>query len=293
MPKISGLIFSADPIKETLATAKHLLEFTDEVVVLYAGTTSQYKKFANSIHDSRIKPHYGLKIGYPEPFRHYGIGFCKYDLIAMLDVDERFSSTATAKKLLNSREADIYKLWRHEITSKSSSNAIKTRQYRLFSKGSLAWRGMLHETPRILGKVADVPDRELNIIHNTGNSINYNKLNMVFPTERPASMAVREGYVGGAFENLGFMGTLKRTLDRYSEHKRNFSMLPHDNTEIIKELRKYGIMTYLGLDQKQGAERTISRYSSSKTQGIDLLIKMIFDRYAENKHAKKSIGRNK
>ena len=34
MPKISGLIFSADPIKETLATAKHLLEFTDEVVIV-------------------------------------------------------------------------------------------------------------------------------------------------------------------------------------------------------------------------------------------------------------------
>ena len=36
MAKISGLIFSADPIKDTLAAAKHLLEFTDEVVIIYS-----------------------------------------------------------------------------------------------------------------------------------------------------------------------------------------------------------------------------------------------------------------
>ena len=45
MPRISGLIFSADSIKDTIATAKHLLEFTDEVVIVYSKSYKDYKSF--------------------------------------------------------------------------------------------------------------------------------------------------------------------------------------------------------------------------------------------------------
>ena len=281
MPKISGLIFSADPIKETLAAAKHLLEFTDEVVVLYAGTTSQYKKFANSIHDGRIKPHYTLKIGYPEPFRHYGIGFCKYDLIAMLDVDERFSDTEAAKRLMDSGEADIYRLQRHEVVKKDKNSKLYTKQYRLFKKGSLEWRGLLHETPKIRGKVEDIKTDELHIGHMTGgNNWNYNKLNEIFPVDKPVRMATREAYLRRNFYRLNLKSTLILLIDKYLEYKHNFSKLSKTNKEIIKQLRNKGMINYLGLNTKKGAQKLINEYSNSKNMGIDLLIHIIREKNA-------------
>ncbi len=284
MPKISGLIFSADPIKETLAAAKHLLEFTDEVVVLYAGTTAQYKKFANSIHDRRIKSHYTLKIGYPEPFRHYGIGFCKYNLIAMLDVDERFSDTEAAKRLMDSGEADIYRLQRHEVVKKDKNSKLYTKQYRLFKKGSLEWKGLLHETPKIHGKIKDIRASELHIIHKTGeNNWNYNKLNEVFPIDRPILMAARDAYVQGSFNRLSYPNAFRLMIKKYSGYQKNYSKLPQNNKKIIAKLRKDGIINYLGLNTREGAETTIRRYSMSNIQGINLLIKMLYDRFSDTK----------
>ena len=284
MPKISGLIFSADPIKETLATAKHLLEFTDEVVVLYAGTTAQYKKFANSIHDKRIKSHYTLKIGYPEPFRHYGIGFCKYDLIAMLDVDERFSDTEAAKRLMDSGEADIYRLQRHEVVKKDKNSKLYTKQYRLFKKGSLEWRGILHETPRIHGKIKDIRASELHIIHKTGeNNWNYNKLNEVFPIDRSVRAAARTAYIESRAENMGPASTFRIFINEYSKYTKRYFLLPDGNKKIIAILRKYGIIGYLGLSTRKGTERVMRRYSKSDVQGINLLIKMLYDRFSDTK----------
>ena len=285
MAKISGLIFSADPIKETLAAAEHLLEFTDEVVILYAGSKSQYKKLCKSIHDKRIKPHYTLKIGYPEPFRYYGIQFCRYDIIAMLDVDERFSSPEAAKKLLNSGEADTYRLQRHEITPKNKAREMYTKQYRLFRKGALEWRGLLHETPRICGSIKDIPIKELHILHKTGvpKKWNYNKLNEVFPVDRPIHMAIRDAYVVYSFEKLNSIATLKLIVKRYSEYKKGYSALPKDNKRIIQRLRSVGIINYLGLNTRKGAEKAIQKYSRENISGIDLLIKMVHDKYTNAK----------
>ena len=278
MPKISGLIFSADPIKETLAAAKHLLEFTDEVVILYAGTKQQYLKFEKAIKDKRIKPHYTLKIGYPEPFRYYGIQFCRYDLIAMLDVDERFSSVNAVKKLMASEEADIYRLQRHEITPKNKTKDLYTKQYRLFRKDSLEWRGLLHETPRIHGKVKDIRIKELHIIHNTGlKNRDYNKLNEVFPVDKPIHMAVRDAYIQRGFNTLSAINTFKAAKKRYFWYKQEYSKLPHDNKTMILKLRKDGLINYLGLNTRKGAEKIIKKYERSNVQGICLLIKILRD----------------
>ncbi len=280
MTNISGLIFSADPVKETLDTANHLLEFTDEVVILYAGTNVQYRRFCKAVHDKRIRPYYTLKIGYPEPFRHYGIGLCKYQNIAMLDVDERFSDTKAAKRLMDSETADIYRLKRHEITPKNRESKLYTKQYRLFKKGSLEWRGLLHETPKVKGSIRDIPVEELHVIHNTGRQKqwDYNKINEVFPVERPIHMAIRDAYIGGTFEGLGPAGTLKRMSNQYSKYKRTVLNLPKENIIIIKKLRKYGMIKYLGIDTKKGAKKFIKKYSKNKITGIDLLINIIYQK---------------
>jgi len=285
MSKISGLIFSADPISDTLATAEHLLEFTDEVVIVYAKSYADYKRFKAKNRDRRIKIFYAIKLGYPEPFRTYGISLCRYSKIAMLDVDERFSSPEAAKKLLDSGEADIYRLQRHEVTPNNKDSKLYTKQYRLFKKGSLEWRGLLHETPKIHGSVKDIPITELYMRHKTGvpKKWNYNKLNEVFPVDRPIHMAIRDTYVVHSFEKLNSIATLKLIVKRYSEYKKGYSALPKGNKRITQCLRSVGIINYLGLNTRKGAEKAIQKYSRENISGIDLLIKMVHDKYTNAK----------
>ena len=285
MAKISGLIFSADPIKDTLAAAKHLLEFTDEVVIIYSKSYKDCKSFISRNKDRRIRIFYALRLGYPEPLRHYGISLCRYDHIAMLDVDERFSDTGKAKALLDSGKADIYRLQRHEMTPRNRNSTLYTKQYRLFRKGSLEWKGLLHETPRILGKVKDIKIEELYVIHDTGKpkKWDYNKLNDVFPVERPIKMAIRDAYVDRGFRQLDIKQTLELFIERYKKYKSNAESLDNASKEIIRHLRKEGIITYLDLDNKETVNGINARYSHSSMQGIVLLINLLYQKNKNNK----------
>ena len=285
MPKISGLIFSADPIKETLAAAKHLLEFTDEVVIIYSKSYKDYKNFTAKNKDKRIRVFYALRLGYPEPLRAYGISLCRYTNIAMLDVDERFSDTKYAKELFDSNKAAIYLLWRHEVIEGKTQSRLYTKQYRLFKKGSLEWKGLLHETPSVKGSIVNVSRSKLYVIHNTGKakSWDYNKLNEVFPVERPIKMAIRDAYVERGFKHLDAYGTITVFLKRYKKHKHDAASIDKTSKEIIHQLRKKGIINYLGLNSKDSIILINKKYRTAKNQGIDLLISIIHDKYQKNK----------
>ena len=271
MAKISGLIFSADPIKDTLAAAKHLLEFTDEVVIIYSKSYKDCKSFISRNKDRRIRIFYALRLGYPEPFRHYGISLCRYDHIAMLDVDERFSDTAAAKALLDSGAADAYLLYRKELDGYNKD--IYTKQYRLFFKNKIHWRGYLHETPKVNGKIKAVPKEQLYVIHGEGNKgrWHYNELNMVFPVDSASRIALREAYVGYGSGKLSAIKLLIFIIQKYLESKKSFNNLPESNKITINKLKKHGITTYLGLDNPADVKALNERYKNEK-QGIRLLI---------------------
>jgi hypothetical protein len=285
MPKISGLIFSADPINETISAAKHLLEFTDEVVVVYAKSYKDYKKFISRNRDKRIRIFYAIRLGYPEPFRHYGISLCRYDHIAMLDVDERFSDTEYAKELLDSNKAAIYLLWRHEVTGRKLHSQLYTKQYRLFKKGSLEWKGLLHETPLAKDSMVKVPKDKLCVIHKTGKvkSWNYNKLNEVFPVEMPIKMAIRDAYVERGFKHLSMGKTLDIFIKKYRKHKADTSSIDMARRKIIHLLQEEGMIRYLNLDSKKHVDKINAKYIHSKVRGIDLLIKLLYKRYNEKR----------
>ena len=281
MSKISGLIFSADPIRATLKAAKHLLEFTDEVVVVYSKSYKDYKNFAAKNKDRRIKISYALRLGYPEPLRVYGINLCRYRNIAMLDVDERFSDTEYVRTLIDSNKADVYRLWRHEITNDKLQNQLYTKQYRLFKKSSLEWRGLLHETPAVKGTVVEIRKDKLCIIHKTGKtkSWNYDKINEVFPVDRPVRMAIRDAYVERGFKHLNMYNTLAMFLKRYKKHKLDAGSMDKVRKEIVRQLRKKGIINYLDLNKKENIALTNKKYKNAKEQGINLLIKLLNEKH--------------
>ena len=285
MPKISGLIFSADPIKETLAAAKHLLEFTDEVVIIYSKSYKDYKNFTAKNKDKRIRVFYALRLGYPEPLRAYGIILCRYTNIAMLDVDERFSDTKYTKELFDSNKAAIYLLWRHEVTEGKTQSRLYTKQYRLFKKGSLEWKGLLHETPSVKGSIVNISRSKLYIIHNTGKakSWDYNKLNEIFPVERPIKMAIRDAYVERGFKHLDAYGTMAMFLKRYKKHRADNNSIDMARREIVRHLRKEGMIRYLNLDSKKHVDKINTTYMRSEVQGIELLTKLLYERYGEKR----------
>ncbi len=283
MARISGLIFSADPIKETLAAAEHLLEFTDEVVIIYAKSHNDYKKIKADNGDKRIRIFYAIKLGYPEPFRTYGIKLCRYSKIAMLDVDERFSNTGKAKELLDSGTADTYSLYRMEWSGEGNKAAY-TKQYRLFSKHSIEWRGYLHETPRITGRKISIAKETLHIIHGEGNKgrWRYYELDRVFPVDKPMRIAIREAYVGYSSGKIHAFGILAFLMQKYLQSRKEYEGLPEKNKLIIKKLRKQGVIRYLGLDNPKKVRMLAEKYKN-KEQGIDLLIKMLNERYEMDK----------
>ena len=283
MVKASGLIFSADSIKDTIATAKHLLEFTDEVVIIYAKSYNDYKKLKNDNRDRRIRIFYAIRLGYPEPFRTYGIMLCKYKNIAMLDVDERFSDTGKAKELLDSGIADVYSLYRKEGHGEGNKAAY-TKQYRLFSKHSIEWRGYLHETPRITGRKISITKETLYIIHGEGNKgrWHYYELDRVFPVDKPMRIAIREAYVLYSSGKVHTFGIPAFLMHEYLQSRKEYNGLPEKNKLIIKRLRKQGIIRYLGLDNPKKVRMLVEKHKN-KEQGIGLLINMLNERYETEK----------
>ena len=290
MAKISGLIFSADPIKDTLAAAKHLLEFTDEVVIIYSKSYKDYKSFISRNKDKRIRIFYALRLGYPEPFRHYGISLCRYDHIAMLDVDERFSDTKTAKWLIDSGDADTYLLYRKEL--QDNNKCIYTKQYRLFSKNKVHWRGYLHETPRVTGRKKTIPKEQLHILHGEGNKgrWHYYELDKAFPVDNPSRIALRETYVRYGSGKVSPFEMPVFIIRKYMESKKSLDSLPESNKRIIKELRKQGIIRYLGLDNPRNVKALNERCKHMR-QGINLLIYLLNEMYEKRKHAGSKLKR--
>lgn len=276
MTKISGLIFSADPIAETMEAARHLLRVADEVVIVYSKSYRDYRKLLTQKHDKRIRPFYAVRLGFAEPLRAYGIGLCRYDSIAMLDVDERFNDTARARALLLSNTADIYVLHRHEIFTRNARSSLYTKQYRLFRKRALEWRGFVHDRPIIKGTMHTISMTELHINHYTGKyKWDYNRINDIFPVDLPSYMAARDAYVQHGFGKVSALGAVALFIKSYAQYTHIYAALTYEENRIVKELRKVGLIRYLKLNEPRTIKKLNEEYMHSKTQGIDLLVHLI------------------
>jgi glycosyltransferase involved in cell wall biosynthesis len=262
--KISGLIFSADSIQVTEDAARHLSELCDEVVVMYCTSYKEFVKLKSSAPDW-MKVFYVLKLGYPEPYRNYAVDCCKNDWIILLDTDERFNNLGKIREIIEEADADVLTIRRLE----KRGSDFSTKQYRIFKKGHLKWKGNLHEHPMVKGTVFDIPSKRLVLIHNKNylQPRGYMMLNELLPASSPSHLAAIDAMVAFRINGANF---IKVFADRYAV----YSLAYKKNKAACDAIRRIGVTKILGLDRPSVVEKLNKSYRA-KRQGIELLAQLL------------------
>lgn len=266
MVKTSGLIFSADPIPETLDAARHLSKFCDEVVVIYATSYHDFQKLKAEA-PKWMRVFYVLKLGYPEPYRKYGIMQCKNDWIVLLDTDERFNNPGKVRELIEGSNADVLTVRRFEKVGSD----FNTKQYRIFRKGSLEWMGNIHDHPTTKGPVVDLPKESLALIHNKSGfgSADYLRLNEILPSNSPCYLAAVDAAVSWKIDG-------RNPFRTFSERYKLYSAAYGKNRKVCDMIRSIGVTKMLHLDRLSVVQALNKRYRD-KRQGVELLVKLLIE----------------
>lgn len=287
MPKISLLIFSINEVSEVISLAREMYRFVDEIVVIDSSDRKNMirlniKRRKAKLDKMRI--FHAPALGYAEPYREYGISKCKNDWILLLDTDEKLSITLknNLNKLVEYADFSILKIKRYEHVSPNGTvSSYYTWQARLFRKGSVEFLGLTHETPKMVGRVERLNSESEYISHldELRHTRFYNKMDL-FSLNGPVLLIIRDfmiGLMNGEMSIQYVTSTFKTHLNYENERMKDKSL-----NKIGKIIRKRGIIKYLQLDSDSVISKLNKKYSNKK-QGIDLLIKLLKDKY-DNKY---------
>lgn len=284
MQKISLLIFSINEVNEVISLVKEMYRIVDDIVVVDSSDKRnldrlEIEKRKNKL--DRMSIFHTVALGYAEPFREYGISKCKNDWILLLDTDERLSVhlRMNLKKIVENAEFEVLNIKRFEHSTPSSTKTkFYTWQVRLFKKGSVQFLGLTHETPTMTGRVENLEsDTEyINHMDELRHERFYNKMDM-FSLNGAFILIIRDlmiGAMNGEMSLKYVKNTLKTQMDFEAQRRKDATII-----EIGKIIRTKGIIKYLQLD-KELILRRLDRKYANKKQGIDLLIKLLKDKYA-------------
>ena len=170
MQKLSVLVFSKDDLEQALVLIRDSYHIADEIVLMDASSGRQkswIKAEKRRLGLGKLRIFDVIALGYREPLMEYALGKCANRWVLALNTDERMSAglRRVLPALLNTSEYDAYSIPLYSVWSKSNRTFVST-QVRLFKKGSVEFRGLLHEKPIVHGKFR-VLQREESIEHMT------------------------------------------------------------------------------------------------------------------------------
>ncbi len=179
---LSLLIFSRNDINNALDLAKSMLNEVDQVVIIDSSDENEHKKLVeNAKPYHKIEIYYTLPLGYADPLRHYGISKCKEEWIIYLDTDERPNDSLAKdiKNIISKAKCDAFAIKRYEEATATSHTQFFTWQFRLFKKGKVLFKGIIHEQPEINGKLCTLGEEyfiahRIDLMHHEKND--YNKM---------------------------------------------------------------------------------------------------------------------
>lgn len=164
MKKISGVIIAKNDQK-MIVGALDCLSFCDEIIVIDNGSTDKTKEIALE----RQAKIFEINSGDFSEIRNLGLTKSIYDYILYLDTDERLDKdlTENIKKLLNQdSKYSAFKLKRKNYYFKDYEWPYIENLERLFKKDNLkGWKGKLHESPIIEGKVGTLNGYIIHFTH--------------------------------------------------------------------------------------------------------------------------------
>ena len=164
MNKISGIIIAKNE-EEMISPAIKSLSFCDEVIIVDNGSTDRTKEISEKL-GALV---YEIDTNDFSELRNFGLQKAKYDWIIYIDADERVDETLSAsirKAVLNPTDYSAYYLKRKNFYFGNHEWPKIEKMERFFKKEKLkSWRGKIHETPDIDGKIGDLDGFLLHYTH--------------------------------------------------------------------------------------------------------------------------------
>lgn len=278
---LSLLIFAINEAEEVVSLASEMYRTVDEIVVVDSSDARRFrlleKRKAQEKLD-KIKLFHAPALGYAEPYRTYGISKCSNDWILLLDTDERLSThlRLNIRKIIGNANFNVMQIKRYEHVTKSGSKSnFFTWQVRLFRKDSVEFKGLTHETPLMKDPIEKLESENEYISHldELRHIRHYNKMDL-FSQSSPAILIIRDlavGLLNGEMSLDYLTETINSQLDLGGQRT--------DETRGIAQIiQDKGLIKYLRLDKEATIRRLDKKYAGKK-QGIDLLIKLLKDRY--------------
>jgi len=165
MKKISTLIFCRDDVDKTIKLVEHVLDVSDQIVLMDSSNRKNFSKLEKSIKSfpkGKINLYHTIALGYPDPMRAYGIGKCRHEWILYIDTDERINAELKKdiRKIVNNPKCDAFAIKRYEHAHLSGEKEeFFTWQIRLYNKNKIYYRGLLHEQPIVKGSLKKLNDK--------------------------------------------------------------------------------------------------------------------------------------
>jgi len=324
--EIALLMFNYNENDGIIRNIELLKDIVNEILIVDSSNIYNYQNLKNKYDNlSNLKILRVFPIGYVEPFRMFALKNINSEYVLYLDADEE-PNNELIKYIKNLKDNNIsedndisgYYILRYEKSLK-----CYTYQLRLYKKEKAFYKGMIHEFPKINGKIKKLDDEKF-IIHyaDFNNYINTRSSYLLIEAyERPFSIF----YLSLNWKVIKFFGDGEKILPKifvylfalllFLRRTLNYDSLKLKTYRYDKFLMKYtikrykyfmgleckdylikvnmdiiqnnGIIKYLNLDDISYVNRLTENFNWKK-KGIDIFKELVDYRY-NNKKFKEEI----
>ncbi len=343
MQKLSVLLCTCNNARDAIDHIKDLYGIADDFTVIEQSRPKEKRWFKTQVIRQKldkVRVFDAVALGFQEPLRMYGLSKCRHEWVLHMDVDERLTRELkeAIPGMINGAGCSAFAIRRYEEVRGDDRGKFFTWQIRLYKKSRVLYKGILHESPVVRGKVIRVAEDEYYIKHEIelmDHMYGYGKIHMIdqrlsyrlynqkieeyitkqFTVGEHAKKSILGRVLLGilvGYEKLSFrkqeqeisnfdywMFSLIRGFG-YIFFQKDIYRIPRafkaawiESTnlkawkkaengdidfEISKEINRIGITKFLRLEKESTIRRLLKEYSS-KPQGIDLLIRLLRERY--------------
>ncbi len=235
--KATALIFSKDDTDQAIELASAIRGDFDETVVMDASGKrgkAYLKEGKRRLGLDRMRIFDVIALGFREPLMMYALTKCRNEWVIAFNTDEKPSESLVRDmhKLISRKGNDAYSIPIYSVHGPKSRTFVSS-QIRLFKKGKIHFRGMLHEQPIVRGTFLELSD---------GYYINH--------MTTGKSHTTKVGYAElERFQRYTYRDYNKNMLEMYDRARRLYSL---DKKEIgpVKRLMLAGLRLYQALGLK-------------------------------------------
>ena len=160
--KATALIFSKDDTDQAIELASAIRGDFDETVVMDASGKrgkAYLKEGKRRLGLDRMRIFDVIALGFREPLMMYALTKCRNEWVIAFNTDEKPSESLVRDmhKLISRKGNDAYSIPIYSVHGPKSRTFVSS-QIRLFKKGKIHFRGMLHEQPIVRGTFLELSD---------------------------------------------------------------------------------------------------------------------------------------